>query len=455
MKFLVYAAAVLGMSLEVVAAGFKSASIEAKIGDMKARLGDTKRSEMFAKAFANTLETTVDYRVNAEGEDDTFVITGDIPAMWLRDSSAQVWPYLEFVKEDEALRRMIRGVLLRQFASIRLDPYANAFLREGEKSPWTSDLTEMKAGVHERKYELDSLCYPLRLAYGYWQASGDVSIFDARWLKTVEVILGVMREQQRKTGACGAYKFQRVTHVPGDTLTNYGWGWRAKPCGLIASAFRPSDDATVYPFHIPSNFMAVDVLRKTAEIVRTVNLDRTLAASCDALANEVSVALKREAVREHPKYGKIYAYEVDGFGNALFMDDANVPSLLSLPYIAGVRTDDPIYENTRQFVWSEDNVCFYRGKAGEGIGSPHTGLDRIWPMSQLMRALTTDDREEIEALLVLLEESDADTCLIHESYLKDDSSQYTRAWFAWANALYSELILRYVSPQPKPFLPSP
>lgn len=360
-----------------------------------------------------------------------FVKTGDIDAMWLRDSSAQL--------EDSDDLPLVRAVLARQFAMIRLDPYANAFRDDANPSVWASDLTEMKPGVHERKWELDSLCYPLRLAYRYWKKSGDDSFFDASWRETIDIILAVFTEQQRKGGTKTSYKFQRVTHVPTDTLTNYGYGWPAKPCGLIASAFRPSDDATTYPFHVPSNFFAADVLRKTAEILRAVSADDARADRCIALADEIRDALAREAIVDHPKYGLIYAYEVDGFGNRLLMDDANVPSLLALPLISDVSVDDPVYLNTRRFVWSDDNPYFFRGSAGEGIGSPHTGLDRIWPMSLIVKGMTTRDSKEIEDLLETLERTDASTSLMHESFAADDPTDFTRPWFAWANALYLKL----------------
>lgn len=369
-----------------------------------------------------------------------YVKTGDIDAMWLRDSAAQLEPTLKRAKEDPEVLPRVERVLKRQFASIRLDPYANAFLNGKGPSVWAKDLTEMREGVHERKWELDSLCYPLRLASEYYRAGGDARLFDADWLKTVDTILAVLREQQRKEGTKTSYRFQRVTHVPTDTLTNYGYGWPAKPCGLIASAFRPSDDATTYPFHIPSNFFAVDVLRRAAEILSSVNGDTARAEECLKLADEVECALEREAVREHPKYGKVYAYEVDGFGNALFMDDANVPSLLALPLYTKVSANDPIYLNTRRLVWSEDNPYFFRGKAAEGIGSPHTGLDRIWPMSLIVKALTATSAEEKAELVDVLLKTDAGTSLMHESFHKDDPTDFTRPWFAWANALLQSLL---------------
>jgi len=224
-----------------------------------------------------------------------------------------------------------------------------------------------------------------------------------------------------------------------------GTGAPVKPVGLIVSAFRPSDDATTLLFLVPSNFMAVSNLRKAAEILTTVNQKADLAKECTDLADEVEKALKEYAVYNHPKYGKIYAFEVDGFGNQLLMDDANVPSLLGMGYLGDVPLNDPIYQNTRRFVWSEDNPWFFRGKAGEGIGGPHIGKGMPWPMSIMMKAFTATDDKEISDCMRLLLTTDAGTGFIHESFNKDDATKYTRPWFAWQNTLFGELVLKLVN----------
>jgi meiotically up-regulated gene 157 (Mug157) protein len=148
---------------------------------------------------------------------------------------------------------------------------------------------------------------------------------------------------------------------------------------------------------------------------------------------------------EHPKYGKIYAFEVDGYGSHLLMDDANVPSLLAMGYLGDVPMDDPIYQNTRRFVWSTDNPSFFRGKAGEGIGGPHVGHDMPWPMSIMMLAFTSKDDNEIRHCIEMLMSTDAGTGFIHESFHKDDAKNYTRPWFAWQNTLFGELILKLLA----------
>lgn len=422
---------------------FSSKAIEKEIIRIKKLLTNPKLAWMFENCFPNTLDTTVHYRA-IDGEDDTFVYTGDIHAMWLRDSGAQVWPYVQFAKKDEELRRMIRGVILRQFKCILLDPYANAFNDGPVGGEWQKDLTKMIPELHERKWEIDSLCYPLRLAYEYWKVTGDKSIFtNEQWLETVRNILRTFKEQQRKNDL-GPYKFQRITAVATDTQPNYGWGNPVKPVGLIASAFRPSDDATILQFLIPSNFFAVSSLRKAAEILDKVNKNNDLAKECTELASEVETALKQYAVNDHPKYGKIYAFEVDGFGNQLMMDDANVPSLLAMAYLGDVDINDPIYQNTRRFVWSEDNPYFFKGKAGEGIGGPHIGYDMVWPMSIMMKAFTSRDDAEIKTCIRMLMDTDNEMGFMHESFHKDDPSNFTRAWFAWQNTLFGELILKLV-----------
>ncbi len=352
---------------------FVSKAVEAKIAAVKKLLTNRKLAWMFENCLPNTLDTTVHF----DGDEDTFVYTGDIHAMWLRDSGAQVFPYVALCKDDPELARLIRGVILRQLKCVNIDPYANAFNMGPTGSEWATDRTAMRPELHERKWEIDSPCYVIRLAYAYWKQTGDDSLFRTdEWRQAVANILKTFREQQLKDGL-GPYRFQRRTERQLDTRCNDGWGAPAKPVGLIASAFRPSDDATTFSFLVPSNFFAVAELRNAAEILRSVQVEGSdhLAADCTALADEVAAALKEYAVYPHPKYGPIYAFEVDGFGNALLMDDANVPSLLAMSYLGIVPADDPVYLNTRRFVWSTDNPYFFRGKAFEGIGGPHVGYD--------------------------------------------------------------------------------
>ena len=426
---------------------FTSQAVEKMIATIKKEVADPKLGWLFENCFPNTLDTTVVHKVE-NGRPDTFVLTGDIHAMWLRDSTAQVWPYLELVNEDEKLKQLIAGVVNRQTKCVIIDPYANAFNEGPTGSEWDSDLTEMKPELHERKWEIDSLCYTVRLAYNYWKKTNDASVLDDTHKKAAKLIVKTFKEQQRKDGP-GPYHFQRNTPKQSDTVANSGYGSPILPVGLIASMFRPSDDATVFPFLIPSNMFAVVSLHQLSEISEVVYKDAAFAKECKDLAEEVDRAIKAYAIVEHPSLGKMYGFEVDGFGNRLFLDDTNVPSLLSIPYLGYTTADDPLYQTARHFVWSPFHCWFYRGKYGEGVGSPHTGVDKIWPMSIIMKALTSSDKEEIAGCLKTLRNTDGETGFIHESYHKDNPSDYTRPWFAWVNTLFGELIVKIHSEYPE------
>ena len=426
---------------------FRSTAVDEFIVSTSQRIGDPVLAEIFANCLPNTLDTTV-IPGEFEGKPDTAVLTGDIPAMWLRDSSAQVWPYLEFAGKEDRLRQLLEGVIRRQTRCLLIDPYANAFMADLSAPPleWsTKDQTEMKPGVGERKYELDSICYPIRLAHGYWKSTGDTHPFDLAWKHAMTTVLQTMRVQQRKNGA-GPYRFQRNAENPTDTLVN-GIGNPVKPIGLIASCFRPSDDACIFSFLVPSNLFAVESLRQLATMAGTILHDSEMANDATALANEVESALRQHALVSTAA-GTIWAYEIDGYGGHVLMDDANVPSLLGLPYLES-SLDAAIYARTRKFVWSELNPWFFRGTAGEGIGGPHIGRDMVWPMSQIIYALTSDSNNEILRAIQMLKASSAGTGFMHESYHKDDASHFTRAWFAWANTLFGELIGKTAQKKPE------
>lgn len=428
---------------------FVSKGVEKKIAEVSPKIADNKLRHMFEVCFPNTLDTTVKFQVDEDGNPDTFVITGDIDAMWLRDSSAQVWPYLSLAATDPELRKMIAGLIHRQAKCLLIDPYANAFNDGPKGSFWETDHTQhMVKELHERKYELDSQCYPIRLAYNYWKITGDKSVFNETWQKAMKEVVKTMREQQRKNGR-GSYSFYRDCDRPTDSQINGGWGAPVKPNGMIYSAFRPSDDATQYGFLVPSNMFAVVSLRQLAEIEKKIYKDNTFAAECETLAQEVDNGIKKDAVVTHPVYGKVYAFEVDGFGNHYFMDDANVPSLLSAPYLGYCSNTDPIYQNTRKLIWGEYNPYFFRGKAGEGIGGPHVGPGYPWPMSIIMKGLTSDDPQEIRVCLRMLRDTDGGTGMMHESFNCDDATDFTRKWFAWANTLFGELVSKTASKHPE------
>jgi uncharacterized protein len=415
-------------------------TIQATIEKAQQRFSaDKKGAETFAKCFASTFETTTEMLEDGT----TFVITGDIPAMWLRDSSAQVRHYLPLAKADPVLRRMIEGLVRRQVQCILTDPYANAFNKEPNDRCWSEDRTEHNPWVWERKYEVDSLCNPLQLAYLYWQATGSTAVFDQSFRKAVDTILSLWQTEQRH-GEQSPYYFERSNCPDSDTLKNEGRGMPVNFTGMTWSGFRPSDDACKFGYLIPSNMFAVVVLRYIGEIAVQVYHDEALASKAHSLMGQIDSGIQTYGIVDHYKYGKIYAYETDGFGNYNLMDDANVPSLLAIPYLGYAGKDDPIYQNTRKFLLSTDNPSYFEGKYAKGIGSPHTPHGYIWPISLAMQALTSDDANEVEAIVNTLLETDGGTGFMHESFNPDNPTQFTREWFAWANSLFGELVYRYL-----------
>jgi hypothetical protein len=424
---------------------FVSEAVENTIAEIKTRIANPQLATLFENCYPNTLDTTVQFSEH-NGKADTFVITGDIPAMWLRDSSAQIHPYLPLAKSDAKLRGLFRGLIHRQANCILLDAYANAFYASDRVGPFSRDLTEMRPGVHERKWEIDSLCYPIRLASGYWTSTGDTEPFDENWHGAARRIVAVFREQQRLNGD-GPYRFQRLTTSFYDNSPNRGLGNPTRKIGLVHSAFRPSDDACLLPFLVPSNLFAVLSLRQLQQLAVEVYRDNQLGEDAGRLADEMDRALRSNAIVDHPNHGKIYAYEIDGMGNSLLMDDANVPSLLSLPYLGCCAIDEPIYRQTRAFALSSDNPFFSRGSV-EGIGSPHTGPGPIWPLSIIMRALTSEDDREIGSCLRMLIDSSAGTGFMHESFDANDPRKFTRPWFAWCNSAFGELIVSLARTRP-------
>jgi uncharacterized protein len=428
---------------------FISPAVEAEIKRVSAMIADPEIAWLFANCYPNTLDTTVKLGT-AAGKPDAFVITGDIPCLWLRDSSAQLRPYLHLVRRDGRLRELFRGLIARHVRSILIDPYANAFMEDPNARTnlgWAlKDETEMKPGVAERKWEVDSLCYPIRLAYSYWRESGDTSPFDSAWNESARAIVRTFREQQRKAGP-GPYRFQRSANQPTETLLG-GYGAPTRKIGLIHSGFRPSDDACLYPFLIPSNLFAVATLRELAILAQQVRGDSALASDALALADEVEKALARYGTMRLGNGREVWAYEVDGFGNAIFMDDANVPSLSGLAYLGCMSPDDSRWRRTADAAWSEANPWFFRGRAGEGIGGPHVGEGQIWPMSLIIRALAAQDDATIRRCLQTLKATHAGTGFMHETFDKDDPAKFTRSWFAWANGLFGELIVHLANARP-------
>jgi meiotically up-regulated gene 157 (Mug157) protein len=425
---------------------FVSAAVEDAIVNVKRKIRNPQLAALFENCYPNTLDTTVRLSVR-NGKPDSFIITGDIAAMWLRDSTAQVMPYMHLAPKDKNLQLLFSGLIHRQADCILLDSYANAFYATDISGVFSTDVTDMRPGVHERKWEVDSLCYPIRLAYNYWSVTGDSEPLDESWHEAARRIVGTFREQQRLEND-GPYRFQRLTRMFYDNAPNRGLGNPTRKIGLIHSAFRPSDDACLFPFLIPSNLFAVVSLRQLQHLSTAVFRDQDLADDAERLADQLDAAIAKYAIVNHAVHGKIYAFEIDGFGNSLMMDDANVPSLVSLPYLGCCELKDPTYQRTRAFALSEYNPYFTRGVA-EGIGSPHVGPGKIWPLSIIMRALTSRDSNEISHSLRMLLDTNAGTGFMHESFDANDPSKYTRAWFAWCNSIFGELVVRVAASHPK------
>ena len=427
---------------------FVSPAIEQVIEETKKKLIDENNkfkgrllAAMFENCFPNTLDTTVTTstikgKPGEPDKPDTFIITGDIDAMWLRDSSAQVWPYLPYAAKDDALKTLFQGLIGRQARCILIDAYANAYMRD-PSVPTNLQYTQQddpymkKPGVAEHKWEIDSLCYPIRLAHGYWKATGDKTPFDEEWRDAMRTVVTTFEVQQTGDGPYH-YPWPKNNGTPAK---------KEKKVGMIYCRFRPSDDPCRYPFLIPSNLFAATSLRQLAKMGGSVGFDAAFGTECSGLADEIEGAAKQYGTHQLDDGTEVWAYEVDGSGNKLFMDDANTPGLLGLPYLGICKTDDKLYKDTRAAILRKPpNDYFFKGTAAEGIGSPHTPTDYIWPMSLIMRALTSDDDTEIKQSLKMLKTTTAGTHFMHESFHKDEPCRYTRPWFAWANTLFGEMV---------------
>lgn len=447
---------------------FVSPLVEQVIDDLTSRLVDKDLARLFENAFPNTLDTTVRWHVDGtenrkkysngkwEGP-QSFIVTGDINAEWLRDSTNQLAQYQILAKKDKAIHTLILGAINTQAEFVITSPYCNAF-----QPPPPSKLLPSQNGqgdtvhpayepsfVFECKYELDSLAAFLSLTNQFYSHTGSKEFITKRWTLALDTILAVLDEQSfgtfNKDGSFrkNEYTFQRETNTGTETLSLGGIGNPlASGTGLIRSAFRPSDDATILGFFIPANAMISVELSRTADMLAaTSGASKEVIARLRRKASAISEAIYEHGVIEHKKWGKVFAYEVDGYGSAIFMDDANLPSLLALPLMGFVKQDDPIYQNTRRMILSKDgNPYFLAGRAFSGIGGPHIGPQHAWPMSLLVAAMTSDDDEEIRANLALVKKASM-LGLIHESVNVNSVRDYTRSWFAWANSVFAQTVL--------------
>ena len=401
--------------------------------------GLNELSKLFKNCFPNTWETTV----KVLGEKDTFVITGDIPAMWLRDSAAQVNHYIPYAKDDEEIFNVIVGIINRYALYLSKDPYANAYNEIDNDHGYSTDITFRSHWVWERKYEVDSLCSVIALPYKLYKNTGRKDFFNEQIKKAFITIIDLWTiEQFHKEQS--EYSFHRENTDETDTLPLKGKGNPVGYTGMTWSGFRPSDDRCVYNYLIPSEMYAVVTLGYLKEILNDVYGDEFNAERAEKLRNEINSGINEYGIFEHEKYGKIYKFEVDGLGNFTLMDDANSPSLLGAPYIGYCSNQDQIYINTRKFILSNDNPFYYSGSLLSGVGSPHTPKGNVWPIALIIQGLTSNDKDEIERLLNDLSHSHANTYFMHESINCNEQEKFTRKWFAWANSLFSELVLKYV-----------
>lgn len=394
-----------------------------------------KLKSLYKNCALNTVETVLE-----ECDDGSvFVLTGDIPAMWLRDSAAQVTHYLP-MSGDPEMGAIIEGVIRRQLMYVAIDPYANAFNKEPNSNGHITDLPRQGPWVFERKYEIDSLCYPIRLLYLYWKASGKTELIREKLEESVRIILDLWKTEQHHFEKSPYYFIRSDCSVPWETIYNGGKGSPVSYTGMTWSGFRPSDDGCQYGYLTASEMFAVVVLGYMKEMLLDVCNNKALADECNALKNEINEGIKKYCIVENEKYGSIYACETDGMGSYCMIDDANIPSLLSIPYIGYSDADDPIYKNTRKFLLSKDNPFYFEGKYAKGIGSRHTPDNYIWHMALVMQGMTSNDDNEIREILDMIANTDADTGYLHEGFNADNPFEYTREWFTWPNSLFAEFV---------------
>ncbi|KAJ2339896.1 hypothetical protein GGH92_006510 [Coemansia sp. RSA 2673] len=407
----------------------------------------------------NTLDTAIAWHYPGGTKDKlaypyTFVFTGDINAQWTRDSTDQLLSLLPYAVADASLNTLIAGLVNMQADQIAAYPFANAYrsparsgLVPGEND-WTKGDTRT---VFAAKFEIDSLAAFFKLSTVFWrqqQQQDADSLLDMGLL--VQLQAPTFDSEQRLTDA--TVRFVRTANTPTESSFGGGRGNPIRHTGMVRTLFRPSDDSVIFPFLVPANAMLAVELRALADMLDKTG-DTTIASRSRRLAEDITCGIYEFGTAEHPKYGHVFAYEVDGYGSRLLMDDANVPSLLALPYLGFVNATDPIYQNTRCMLLSPDNPWYFSNGALSllnGIDSPHTVFCKVWPMSVAIQALTSNDQQEIVDAEHVLAASTAGLGLMHESGDIDSANgnSFTLPWFAWCNGVVSELITRVVSKHP-------
>ncbi|KIV82252.1 hypothetical protein PV11_04375 [Exophiala sideris] len=453
---------------------YRSAGVEDLINKTTSRMRDRDLARMFENCFPNTLDTTVKWFSQSDDQYHSFIIAGDMDAAWTRDNLWQIQPYASLLRVDSAIKKLWLGVINLHATFISQSPYANSFQppKDSGISPVADHVVDMGQDIvrppvdpgvaFEGKYALDSLAAFLRTSTTYVQQTNDKSVINRQWLTALTAILTILHEQSQSTfderGNLRepVYSFQRPSTVSmgsvyngPDQPPNAGTGNPVKGgTGLIKSAFRASDDATIFPFHIPSNaFVAVELAR-TAEIIEAI--DPELAVECSSLSRTITDGIYTYGVVNHPIYGKVFAYEVDGYGSQLIMDDASPPSLLSLPYLGFIDASHDLYQSTRRVILSrEGNPYYVVGSELEGQGSPHIDLKTMWPIGTIMQILTSNDDEEIRCCLDILKKSSGGLGLVHEGVDVNDCTKFLRTWYAWGNSAFGEAILDLAKRKPE------
>lgn len=437
---------------------FVSQTVEKVIDEYSRAIVDPDLRMLFTNCFPNTLDTTIRWHQNSTSDPQTFLVTGDIDAEWLRDSHRQLSPYIRFATQDPAIKLLVRGAIATQADMVRQFPYCNAFhppAKSGMKPKELSNTGDMvyppinKRVVFECKYELDSLASFLGLSNEYFGATTDATIVTDEWLSALRSLLKVVDDQSQPTFANDGqgslapvrYRFQRQTTIGTETLNLAGMGNPVNAnTSLVRSAFRPSDDATIFQFFIPANAMMSVELKRAAKLLRAAS-QTNLADQVEATGTRIEKGIWEHGTKEHPVFGKVFAYEVDGFGGTVSMDDANIPSLLDLPDMGFVDAADPTYVNTRNMILCKTGNPYYLvGPVFEGIGGPHIGVRNAWPMSHLVAMRTSNDEKEIAELLELIKDSTSGLGLMHESLSVDVPYSFTRPWFSWANSEFAKTI---------------
>ncbi|KAJ5894695.1 hypothetical protein N7495_006386 [Penicillium taxi] len=458
---------------------FSSPAVEQVIEDVTSRLVDKDLAQLFRNAYPNTLDTTIRWHTNGTSSaatrkrnkrdtsdwsgTHTFVVTGDINAEWLRDSTRQLTNYQALAASDKSLYDLIIGAIHTQAEFVIQSPYCNAFQPPSvsgikpEESSQSDNVhpTYDKSFVYECKYELDSLAHFLLLATEFHESTGSIEFLNDRWFKALDTVLRVINAQSQPSFnsknqfVTNQYTFQRQTNIGTETLALSGVGNPLNSgTGLIRSAFRPSDDAAIFGYFIPPNAMMSVELQKIAGIIEKAGGHDSLIKELKQRGKDLAAAVREHGIVHHVKYGDVYAFEVDGYGSRTIMDDANIPSLLALPYLGFVSQTDEVYQNTRKMITEKSGNPYYlEGPAFHGIGGPHIGLQNAWPMSLLVQAMTSNNDSEILECIELVRNSSL-LGLVHESIDVTNIKVYTRPWFAWANSVFAQTILKIAAERP-------